>query len=172
MVASAAFVLALTIPGITKAKPGPVCPAAIPANMVDYVKSADARIGMVFRFETTSVADVDGVTIPAGTRGYGVVRAASSAGRRNRNGTLTLDARYLALPKGQRVEVMMDPHLPTDLNPATTLIERGIGMVPNPIPGLAMTVINYERFGKNITIGPGFLFHVIPVGDLAKAQPC
>lgn len=167
-----AALLALTVPGITKAKPGPLCPTAIPANMVDYVKSADARIGMVFRFETTSAATVEGETIPVGTRGYGVVRAASSAGRRNRNGMLTLDARYLALPKGQRVDVMMDPHLPIDFNPATTLIDRGIGMVPNPIPGLAMTVINYERYGKNITIGPGFLFHVIPVADLATGQPC
>jgi hypothetical protein len=145
--------------------------------MLDKVASANARVGDAFRFRTAEEMTLeDGQTIPAGTLGYGIVREASAAGRHDHNGLIALEPRYLVVLKvdgnATRVEVAMNPTLPLAYTPDATLIEKGISHIPLPVPGLVMTGVNTVRWGKNITIGPGFTFSVLPVGNLARSPVC
>jgi hypothetical protein len=154
-----------------------VCAYAIAAEMLDRVASASARVGDAFRFRTTEEMTLeDGMTIPAGTLGYGIVRDASAAARHDHNGVIALEPRYLIVEKpdgsAARVEVAMNPTLPLAYTPDTTLIEKGISHIPLPVPGLVMTGVNAVRWGKNITVGPGFAFSVLPVGNLARSPVC
>jgi hypothetical protein len=155
-----------------------VCAYAIAAEMLDKVASATARVGDPFRFRTTEEMTLDnGMTIPAGTLGYGIIREASAASRHDHNGVIALEPRYLIVekPNGEgadRVEVAMNPTLPLAYTPDQTMIEKGISHVPLPVPGLVMTGVNTIRWGKNITIGPGFAFSVLPVGNLARSPVC
>ena len=154
-----------------------VCAWTIPVEMVDSVASDKARTGAAFSFKVTqSTASDDGTKIPAGTIGYGVVRSASAAGRHNHDGLLVLEPRYLVVRKGGaaalRLPVMMNPTLPVQWTPAEPLLNKAASHIPLPIPGLIMTGVNTVRWGRNITLGPGFSFSVIPVDDLAKSPVC
>jgi hypothetical protein len=151
--------------------PAKICADSIPAAMIDTVHSATARVGGTFRFkiaETTTLED--GTVVEAGTLGYGLIRSASAAGRHNHDGFLDLEPRYLMVTKAKggvlRVEVAMDPTLPPVWSPAEPLLNKAASHVPLPIPGLVMTGVNMVRWGRNITLGPGFEFAVIPVGKL------
>ena len=163
-----------------------VCAFSIPAEMVDKVESKDARSGGTFRFRTTQEVQIgNGITIPSGTIGYGIVREADPAGRRDHDGSLALEPRYLDVlkPRPQagskakgggltRVDVTMDPTLPVVWTPRTTLIQQGMSHVPLPVPGIAMTAINQVRWGRNVTLGPGFKFAVIPASNLSQGPIC
>jgi hypothetical protein len=154
-----------------------VCAYAIAAEMLDRVASASARVGDAFRFRTTEEMTLeDGQTIPAGTLGYGIVRDASAAGRHNHNGDIALEPRYLIVEKpdggATRIDVAMNPTLPLSYSPEVGVIEKGLSHVPLPVPGLLITGVNTVRWGKNITLGPGFTFSVLPVGNLARSPVC
>ncbi len=145
--------------------------------MVDKVESRSARAGTPFRFRTTDdAAAEDGTKIPAGTVGYGLIRSADAAGRHNHDGSLAIEARYLLVrkPKGapKRVEVSMNPTLPVVWSPSEPLLNKAASHVPLPVPGLIMTGVNEVRWGRNITLGPGFKFSVLPVDDLTKGPIC
>ena len=157
--------------------------------MLDKVDSKEARPGGEFRFRVTQTTQLSGVSVPAGSIGYGVVREADAAGRHNHDGSLALEPRYIILlrPRPQagshvkatketgtlsRVEVTMNPTLPVVWSPSEPLLQKGISHVPLPVPGIAMTAINTVRWGRNITLGPGFFFSVIPVGNLADGAIC
>ena len=146
-----------------------VCEAPIPATMVDKVDSATAFPGMVFRFKITTTARIDGVLVPDGTIGYGVVREVSGASNRDRNGSLVLEMREIPF-QGKELEVTADPRESSLWAPATTLVDRAEGYLP--IPGLVRTAVNEVRDGKNITIGPGFKFHVLSLNDPRNEAPC
>ncbi|MBV9438431.1 MAG: hypothetical protein JOZ24_00415 [Candidatus Eremiobacteraeota bacterium] len=139
--------------------------------MVDTVSSASARTGGTFRFRTTQPVRLDdGLVVPSGTTGYGVIRGASAAGRRSHDGMLALEPRYLLVLGKQttrRIEVTMTPTLPVVWTPSEPLLQRAASRVPLPIPGLVMTGVNAVRYGRNITLGPGFVFSVLPVGNLS-----
>jgi hypothetical protein len=150
------------------------CALAVPAEMVDKVESRNARAGGDFRFKTTEPMTLeDGTVVPAGTLGYGVIRYATSAGRASRDGMLSLEPRYLTLSaKGRpkRVDVTMTPTLPVTWSPNDLL--KAASNVPIPVAGLVMSGVNAVRWGRDITLGPGFTFSVIPIGNLAKAPIC
>jgi hypothetical protein len=153
-----------------------VCAWSIPVEMVDDVYSGTARAGMPFRFKVTAdAARDDGTKIPAGSMGYGVIRSASAAGRHKHDGSLTLEPRYIMVPKGkdgmQRIEVTMSPTLPVTWTPSEPLLNKAASHIPLPVPGLIMTGVNTVRWGKNITLGPGFGFTVLPVENLASKAP-
>jgi hypothetical protein len=153
-----------------------VCAWSVPVEMVDTVESAKAKSGAPFRFRVTDdAARDDGVKIPAGSIGYGIIRSASSAGRHNHDGSLSLEPRYIevAKPAGgmQRVEVTMNPNLPVTWTPTEPLLNKAASHVPLPVPGLIMTGVNTVRWGRNITLGPGFKFTVLPVESLAGTAP-
>jgi hypothetical protein len=156
-----------------------VCAFAIPVEMADKVYSGDARAGGIFRFRVTAPMRLDdGTALPAETMGYGVVRGASAAGRHNHDGMLALEPRYLVVP-GQRkgapervVPVTMNPTLPVAWTPSEPLLQKGMSHIPMPVPGLAMQAINTVRWGRNVTLGPGFTFSVVPVENLSKGPVC
>ena len=179
----ARLLLALaSILAVTSLAPAPVraakiCAWSIPVDMVDKVYSGTARAGMPFKFRVTEdAASDDGTRIPAGTIGYGIIRAASAAGRHNHDGMLSLEPRYLvvAKPKGgfTRLSITMNPMLPVAWTPSEPLLNKAASHVPLPVPGLIMTGVNTVRWGRNITLGPGFTFTVLPVDDLAKSPVC
>jgi hypothetical protein len=148
-----------------------ICMDAIPAEMLDKVASATARAGGVFHFKIRQTVTLqDGTLVPAGTLGYGLIRSASAAGRHMHDGSIDLEPRYLVVAKTQggykHLHVAMDPTLPPVWTPSEPLLNKAASHVPLPIPGLVMTGVNYVRWGRNITLGPGFAFAVIPAEDL------
>jgi hypothetical protein len=154
-----------------------MCAFAIPAAMVDTVTSETARAGGSFRFKITDdVTLEDGTEVAAGTIGYGLIRAAGPAGKHDVDGYLALEPRYIVVKKPQggykRVEVSMNPTLPAQWSPAVPLLENAANHVPLVIPGLIVSGVNAVRFGRNITLGQGFVFSVIPIGDFAKVPIC
>ncbi len=155
-----------------------MCAWQIPSEMVSTVFSGDAHSGEPFRFKVAESTQLDdGTKVPAGTLGYGIIRAASSAGRHNRDGMLALEPRYIVLEKGKGVPervvpVTMNPQLPVTWTPSEPLLNKAAGHIPMPIPGLVMTGVNMVRWGRNITLGPGFTFTVLPVENLARGPVC
>jgi hypothetical protein len=139
--------------------------------MTDTVASATARAGGVFHFKTTEEVTLeDGTLVPAGTVGFGLIRSASPAGRGNHDGSLALEPRYLVVEKAKggykHVEVAMDPALPPVWSPDEPLLNKAASHVPLPIPGLVMSGVNMVRWGRNITLGPGFTFAILEVESL------
>ena len=146
-----------------------MCDAAIHSTMVDKVDSGTAYPGMAFRFKITEAANIFGRIVPKGTTGYGYVRYVSAASNRNRNGSLILEMREL-IYRDEQIQVMADPRESSVWAPATSMESRAEGYLP--IPGLVRTIANEVRDGKNVMIGPGFVFSVIPLGDPRKMRPC
>ena len=146
------------------------CPGAIGAVMVDKIESGSAKAGQIFRFKTTTDTRVGTMPVPAGTIGYGIVRNVDRAGRRDHDGSLALEPRYLMF--GNHVlPVTMDPHLPASWSPHDSLIEKGATRV-NPVSGIVMSGINMVRFGKNITLGPGFAFKILAIPTNLRKSIC
>jgi hypothetical protein len=174
-----ALAIALTVPLLvpSAAAAERICAFAVPTAMTSKIFSGTARSGQVFRFKVAqdSVLD-DGTKIPAETIGYGIISTASAAGRHNHDGSIGLEPRYLLVPKPKggstRVEVTMNPNLPVVWTPAEPLLNKAASHVPLPIPGLIMTGVNEVRWGRNITLGPGFSFSVIFVDDLSRGPVC
>jgi hypothetical protein len=153
-----------------------VCAWSLPSEMVDKIYSGTARAGQPFKFKIVEDGALDdGTKVPAGTLGFGVIRAASAAGRHNHDGMLSLEPRYLVVPKpkgDERIPVTMNPMLPVTWTPAEPLLNKAASHVPLPVPGLIMTGVNAVRWGRNITLGPGFRFTVLPVDNLARGPIC
>jgi hypothetical protein len=139
----------------------------VAVQMMDTVDSTDARPGDFFRFETVNaVTSGATVVVPARTMGEGMVAVASPAGRDARPGTLVLEPRYLILPNGHHLNVVLNHN--TD-----SLIESGrndavpgyLGAIPLFGVGAAIGVFNYFRKGKNIVVPRGTMFSVFPSDD-------
>ncbi|HWT05590.1 MAG TPA: hypothetical protein VN224_07520, partial [Xanthomonadales bacterium] len=96
--------------------------------MISTVFSGSARSGGPFRFKVVQSTELDdGTKVPAGTLGYGIIRAASSAGRHNHDGMLSLEPRYIVLEKANStaeriVPVTMSPLLPVTWTPSEPLL--------------------------------------------------
>ncbi len=145
----------------------------VAVEMIDKVDSSDARPGDFFKFQTVNaVTNGDHILIPARTIGYGVVAIASSAGRNGHAGSLVLEPRYLVLPDGQ--------HLGVVLNHNTSNLQRSgdsgsmpgyVGAIPVPGVGAAVGVFNYFHKGKNIVVSRGSIFTVFP-SDSPSVERC
>lgn len=135
--------------------------------MMDNVDSSDARPGDFFRFETVNaVTSGATVVIPARTMGEGVVAVASPAGRNAHGGTLVLEPRYLMLPNGKRLEVVLNHNTASlDEAGASDGIPGYLGAIPFPGVGAAVGAFNYFRKGKNIVVARGTTFTVFPSDD-------
>jgi hypothetical protein len=144
------------------------CYPLIPATMLTTVASANGFSGQVFRFKTIGAVTSNGILVPAGTLGYGIVLSAIPASNRARNGIVVLEARYLIIG-GERVQVTGDPRDGSILSHGASLFGIGAGAIP--VPGLGFALDEAIR-GTNITIGPGYNFHVVPIGDLQERGPC
>lgn len=146
-----------------------VCNAPIPVTMFDSVDSGSAYPGMRFRFRLTQTSNLNGHVVPVDTIGFGFVRAVTGASNRNRDGSLVLEPREIVY-KNLHIQVMADPLEASLFSPSQTAADRASGYLP--IPGIVRTAVNEVRNGRNITIGPGFNFHVIALGDPRTTAPC
>lgn len=172
-----ASIVAVVVSAPSPGRAAKVCAWSIPVEMADNVFSGNAKAGAPFKFRVTEDAAADdGTQIPAGTMGYGIIRSASAAGRHNHDGSLSLEPRYLLVPKAKggfnRVDITMNPTLPVVWTPSEPLLNKAASHVPLPIPGLVMSGVNMVRWGRNITLGPGFSFTVLPVENLARGPVC
>jgi hypothetical protein len=139
----------------------------VAVQMMESVDSSDARPGDFFRFETVNaVTSGAKIVIPARTMGYGLVAVASPAGRGARPGTLVLEPRYLLMPDGTRLGVVLN-HNTDSLakSGATDSIPGYLGAIPLFGVGAAIGVFNYFRKGKNIVVPRGTVFTLFPSDD-------
>jgi hypothetical protein len=141
----------------------------VAVQMMDTVDSSEARPGDFFRFETVNaVTSGATVVVPARTMGEGIVAVASPAGRNARPGTLVLEPRYLMLPSGRHLNVVLNHN--TD-----SLEESGrndslpgyLGAIPLFGVGAAIGRFNYFRKGKDIVVLRGTMFSIFPSDDPA-----
>ncbi len=168
-------VVAVTLLAPTPVRAAKICAFAVPAVMAEKVFSGTAKAGEPFRFKVSQDAALDdGTQVPEGTIGYGVISEASAASRGNKDGLIALEPRYLVVPKPKggfmRVQVTMNPTLPVVWTPNVPLLRAAANDLP--IPGIIMTGVNSVRWGRNITLGPGFSFSVIAVDNLARGPVC
>jgi len=141
----------------------------VAVEMLESVDSAEARPGDFFRFETVNaVTSRAKVVIPARTLGYGVVAVASPAGRQGRPGTLVLEPRYLVLPSGRHVDVVLNHNTDSlEKAGASQMVPGILGAIPVPGVDLAIAGFNYFHHGKNIIVPRGLIFTVFPSDDPA-----
>jgi hypothetical protein len=139
----------------------------VAVQMMESVDSTDARPGDFFRFETVNaVTSGARVVIPARTMGYGVVAVASPAGRNARPGTLVLEPRYLVLPDGKHLGVVLNHNTDSLVKSgANDSIPGYLGAIPVFGVGAAVGVFNYFRKGKNIVVPRGTVFTLFPSDD-------
>ena len=143
------------------------CYPLIPAEMVTSVNSAGGFSGQVFQFKTTATVSSNGTVFPAGTPGYGVVLNAIPASNRSRNGVIVLEPRFLVLD-GQQVQIAGDPADASILSHDPSAIALGARALPFGAGIVASEAMN----GTNITVGPGYSFHIVPLGNLQERGPC
>jgi len=145
----------------------------VAVEMMDTVDSTDARPGDFFRFETINAVTAGSkVVIPARTMGYGVVAIASAAGREGHPGTLVLEPRYLVMPNGGHVGVVLNHNTDTlEKAGASDSIPGYLGAVPVPGVGAAIGVFNYFHRGKNVVVPRGLVFTIFP-SDEPSVERC
>jgi len=157
---------ALTIQGLNPC-------TVVAVQMMETVDSGDAQPGDFFRFETiNAVTAGNKILIPARTIGFGVVAIASPAGSGGRAGTLVLEPRYLVLPTGD--------HLGVVLNHNTSNLQRNgdsgnmpgyLGAIPVPGLGAAIGIFNFLHHGRNIEVKKGAEFTIFP-SDSPSSERC
>ncbi len=141
--------------------------SVVAVEMMDNVTSEEARPGDFFRFQTVNaVTSRATIVIPARTMGYGVVAVASPAGRGGRPGTLVLEPRYLEMPNGTHLGVVLDHNASDMLKVGSTNSVPGyLGAIPVPAVGAAIGIFNFFHNGKNIEVKRGMIFTIFPSDD-------
>lgn len=145
----------------------------VAVQMLDDVNSSNARPGDFFRFETiNAVTAGKNIVIPARTMGFGVVAVASPAGRAGRAGTLVLEPRYLVLPSGEHLGVVLD-HNASDLqrSGASGNMPGYLGAIPLPGLGAAIGIFNFFHHGRDIEVKKGAAFTIFP-SDAPSTERC
>jgi hypothetical protein len=162
-----ALLLALLPPPARSTQADPCTVVAV--EMMDTVDSSDARPGDFFRFQTiNAVTQGNTVVIPQRTEGYGIVAIAVSAGRQSRPGTLVLEPRYLVMPGGKHLGVVINHNTDTLQKSGSSNNAPGyLGAIPLPGIGAAVGIFNYFHDGKNIVVPRGTVFTVFPSDDPA-----
>lgn len=172
--AALALLLASAVaPMPTRAMQGIDPCTVVAVEMLDNVDSADALPGDFFRFQTVNALTVQGnVVIPQRTEGYGIVAVAVPAGRGGRAGTLVLEPRYLVLPSGAHVGVVLNHNTdPLEKSGPSGSVPGYLGAIPIPGVGAAIGLFNYFHDGKNIVVPRGTVFTVFP-SDAPSVERC
>lgn len=145
----------------------------VAVEMLEDVDSSDAHPGDFFRFQTVNaVTRGNTIVIPARTMGYGIVAIASAAGRSGRAGTLVLEPRYLVLPGGGHVGIVLNHNTTTlQRNGQSNNVPGYLGAIPIPGVGAAIGIFNYFHNGKNIVVKRGTVFTVFP-SDEPSVERC
>src|SRR6185437_4446578 len=147
--------------------------SVVAVQMVDSVNSSTAKPGDFFRFETINAVTVGSkVVIPARTMGYGIVAVASPAGSGGRAGTLVLEPRYLVLPSGDHLGVVLN-HNTGDLQRSGTSgnMPGYLGAIPIPGVGAAIGIFNFFHHGRDIEVKKGAAFTIFP-SDSPSSEKC
>ena len=145
----------------------------VAVEMLENVDSSSAEPGDYFRFQTVNAVTAGNtIVIPARTMGYGIVAVASAAGRGGRAGTLVLEPRYLVLPSGYHLGVVLD-HRAGDLqrNGNSGDMPGYLGAIPVPAIGAAIGAFNFFHHGKNVLVRRGTIFPIFP-GDSPQSERC
>lgn len=173
IVASALLVLL----GARTAAGGPLPPAeallaahpctVVAAVMVDSVDSSSAASGDFFRFETVNAVTIGTtVVIPARTMGWSEVVLASPAGHGGQPGVLVLEPRYLVLPDGTHLGVVLDRRAALlDAHGVSHDLPGILGAVPIPGVSAAVGLFNFFHKGANVVVPRGTIFAVFPSDD-------
>ena len=93
---------------------------------------------------------------------------ANTGGLAARNGVIVLEPRFL-LAGNQEVQIAGDPRDASILTHGASVVTQGAGAVP--LPGFGAVFSEAEK-GSNITIRPGYNFHIVPIGNLQERGPC
>lgn len=125
----------------------------IAVKLDDRLTSQEARTGDTFAFETTSSAAVDGLFLPTGTRGVGVIVKARPA-RGSHAGELELAARSLELARGGAIAVGLEP------GQLERSVSRDGGGVSVPVAGVPVRLGGGER-DTNVVFERGTPFIVV-----------
>jgi hypothetical protein len=138
----------------------------------ETIDSSTAHAGDVFHY-----AIVDGVTapdhtpIPAGTTGFGIVANSAHAERGGRGGYLALETRFLVLPDGKHVQVIID-RFDDELSTAAGSSANAPGVLGLiPIVGYAVGGYDSLHHGKDATIPRGTKIGIF-LGDDAALGIC
>lgn len=145
----------------------------VAVQMIDDVDSATAKPGDFFRFQTINAVTVGNkIVIPARTMGFGIVAVASPAGRAGRAGTLVLEPRYLTLPSGEHLGVVLN-HNTSDLQRSGTSgnMPGYLGAIPVPAIGAAIGIFNYFHHGRDIEVKKATEFTIFP-SDSPASERC
>jgi hypothetical protein len=139
----------------------------VAVEMMDSIDSSEARAGDFFRFQTVNaVTQGNKVAIPQRTEGYGIVAIAVPAGKQGRPGTLVLEPRYLVLPGGSHLGVVLNHNTdPLQKSGPSDNAPGYLGAIPIPGVGAAVGIFNYFHDGKNIVVPRGTVFTVFPSED-------
>ncbi len=142
-------------------------------EMMDSVNSASALPGDFFRFQTiNAVTRKRHIVIPARTMGFGIVAIASPAGRAGRPGTLVLEPRYLVMPNGAHVGVVLNHNTASlDRSGHSNDVPGYLGAIPVPGVGAAVGLFNFFHNGKNIVVKRGTVFTIFP-SDSPQTEHC
>lgn len=177
---------ALALLALCTAAPAPAQPAhlrpqtvalesctVVAVEMLDNVTSAIAKAGDFFRFETVNAAtNGNAIVLPARTIGYGVVAISSAAGRSGRAGTLVLEPRYLVLPNGSHLGVVLNHNTGSlQRNGTSGNVPGYLGAIPIPGVGAAIGIFNYFHRGRDIEVPRGTMFSVFP-SDAPEVERC
>jgi hypothetical protein len=145
----------------------------VAVQMMDTVDSSNARPGDFFRFETVNAVTTGAsVVVPERTMGEGIVAVASPAGRNARPGTLVLEPRYLILPNGHHLEVVLNHNTDSlDESGRNDSLPGYLGAIPLLGVGAAVGAFNYFHKGKDIVVPRGTMFSVFP-SDEPSVERC
>jgi hypothetical protein len=138
----------------------------------ETIDSSHARSGDVFHYVIVdSVTAPDRTPIPAGTTGYGIVANAAHAERGGRGGYLALETRFLVLPDGKHVQVIID-RFNDELSTAAGSSANAPGVLGLiPIVGYAVGGYDSLHHGKDATIPRGTRIGIF-LGDDAALGVC
>jgi hypothetical protein len=138
----------------------------------ETIDSSRARSGEVFHYVLVDgVTAPDGTPIPSGTTGYGIVANASHAERGGRGGYLALETRFLMLPNGKHVQVIID-RFNDEVSTAAGSSANAPGVLGLiPIVGYAVGGYDSLHHGKDATIPRGTHIGIF-LGDDAALGTC
>ena len=144
--------------------PAIVCPRATVA-LDGPLSSGTARVGQPFRVSVTmATALEDGIAVPAGTKGVGIVSLVEHAQRGGRGGVLALEMRFLIMPDGRHVPASIDRTAvsPGRLEGESRNVPGIIGAIP--LAGWVLGPYGYLHHGADVGIDKGSLLTVV-LGD-------
>ena len=171
--ALAAAATAASAPGLAQTPPDtrPPCERVLVA-MDDNVDSAHAKSGDSFKFRLVDDAVTpEGIKLPSGTLGYGVVAISAHADKGGRGGYLAIETRFFVTPDGK--------HVPAIIDRANDNAASAVGASANapgvlgliPIVGYAVGGYDAMHHGRDATIPRGTRVGVL-IGDDAALGAC